>query len=210
MALNNPIDANEIVAEFETRVVDKMNNLIYWAKDNRPYYGTLELVAAEFFETNLSGRSIGLSGSQLSDPIDASSIYAIFMAEAKQYTFIKLARITLTVTVSGSGNPASFNQDLGPVNDPGTVFDQTHVTAISKQYLQDFHSGTVISDGLAMNNVLSGGVSEGSLITAASLENLFDDLYDKLYERGSNLITFELSTCHANCHSSCHSSRGRR
>lgn len=219
MALTSPIDADQIVAEFETRVVDKMNNLIYWAKDHRPYYGTVELAAEGSFETNLTGRPIGISGSQLSDPVDASQIYAIFMAEAKQYTFIKLTHITLDVTVSDDDNlgnhgppadPKDYNRDRGPIGDPGTVFDHTHVAAISKQFLVDNHYSTVLSDNYAMNDVSSGDVNKDSEITAASLEDLFDNLYAKLYERGSNVMEIALSSCHANCHDSCHSSRGRR
>ena len=90
------------------------------------------------------------------------------------------------------------------------MFDHTHVAAINKQFLVDNYYSTVLSDNFAMNDVSSGDVNQDSEITAASLEDLFDNLYAKLYERGSIVMEIALSSCHANCHDSCHSSRGRR
>ena len=210
MALSNPIRAQDIIDEFETRVVDKANNLIVWASDAVPVAnlttGPYGVVSSSDFETSKAGRANTVQASDFDNPIDADQIYNVLLEETKQYLFIRAVHLTLTVTVSDETNegnqgppadPVSYNKDKGPIGDPGVVFDDTQIASIPP-------------GARTLPSVSRNGVTADQEISSSDLENLFDAFYSALHTAGSDILEAALTSCHANCHSSCHSSRGRR
>ena len=192
-----PIDTNltitpqNLVEYYREFVVDVANSNIAWANNAEPF--------GEFDENLLSGttsgRAIGISGSNVGSAgnlIDASDIYDVVLAETAQYTRIRNLRALLFVD-GGGGN-------TGSRPNPGYIFDETRKAYMNSSYLQTIDVPTIPA----------GDVVTGNIITATSLEGLFNTLKTIYEARQANTVTIQVNVCHASCHSSCHGSRGRR
>lgn len=192
-----PIDTNvtitpqNLVDYYKEFVVDVANSNIAWATGAEPF--------GEFDESLLagstSGKSIGITGSNVGTAgnlIDASDIYDVIKTETATYTSIRNLRAVLNVE-GGGGNTGSRPT-------PGIVFDETRKAYMNSSYLQTIDVPTIPA----------GDVVTGNIITATSLEGLFNTLKTIYEARQANTETIQVNVCHASCHSSCHGSRGRR
>ena len=187
--LTNPVNTQNIVDRFTDYVVSVGNSGIVWGTDVSPFP---EFNTAEFGGTT-SGKSIGISGANIGatgSTITAANIYNTLVSETNTYTNVRNLRAILFVDGEG-GN-------IGSRPTAGVVFDDTQVSYLNTNYLQNIGS----SD--------PANVSLGSDITSTGLEQFFTNLQSDYNTARASTATIQVNVCHASCHSSCHGSRSRR
>lgn len=213
--LTNPINAQNIVDRFADYVVATGNGGIEWGTNAIPTVSTgpvsgvtdvLEVVASSYFGGGTGGKSIGISGANITaSPITALTIYNTLLSETGAYTRIRLVRGILNVTGGGGNNGTRLRTAAYPAPGPTpapagyiNVYDSTKMANLSTTYLQ------------TLGTVANGGVVKDTAINTTNLETLFNNLRTALTTARSNVTTVQVDVCHASCHSSCHGSRGRR
>jgi len=194
--LTSPVAPQNIVDRFADFVVNTANSGILWGTNNNPTHSDGTVVLDDtFFGGTTSGKSIGISGSNISgNPIDAATIYNTLVGELNTYTRIRNVRAQLNVT-GGGGN-------TGTRPSAGIIFDETAVGNMSSLYLQTIPGQP--------NGPSPAGVIAGLAIDDDGLESFFTNLRNSYNGARANTVTITTNVCHASCHSSCHGSRGRR
>ena len=180
MALNNPINASDLLREWGTFVSDVANSGIVWGTNNKPFS---EMPTSTFGGTT-SGPSVSIDGDDIG-PIEtiiqAQPIVDSLIAETRLFTNVKNLRARLQVT----GNQGSV------------TFDQTRKA----------HMNTSYRTSPSINNT---NIFSGQRITDAGLTSFFTNCRTAYTTARDNVTTITTSICHASCHSNCHGSRGRR
>lgn len=185
--LTSPVSPQNIVDRFADYVTATANTGISWGTNAKPF---AEMADGEFGGST-GGRGITISGGNIAgNPITASTIYNVLVAETQTYSNIRNLRALLFVD-GGGGN-------TGTRPTAGYVYDQTAVAHLNTGYRQ------------SQNAIGNAGVSSGSAISAANLETFFSNCRAEYNARRANTVAIQTNVCHASCHSSCHSSRGRR
>jgi hypothetical protein len=187
--LNNPINPQNIVDRFADYVVATGNSGIVWGTNSVPF-GEM---STSYFGGTTSGKSIGISGSNIDavgDIITAVNIYNALVTETATFTNIRNLRALLFVE-GGGGN-------TGTRPTPGYVYDNTQVAYLNSSYLQSVGSPN------------AAGVSSGNTATSSGLETFFANLRSAYNTTRATTATIQINVCHASCHASCHGSRSRR
>lgn len=192
MALNNPINQQNIVDRFAEYVRDTANSGISWGTNAWPFgeFSSYSYI----FGGDTGGKGIEINGGSIATGVNgeitAQSIYDTLITETYRYTKIRVMRAVLVVD-GGGGNTGSRPT-------AGVIYDQTATAYMNDNYRQGVSAGR--------DDVYGGNVS-----TAGGLEVMFSNMRNAYNgARGTNAGTFQINVCHASCHSSCHSSRGRR
>lgn len=192
--LTNPITPQNIVDRFADYALATANAGIVWGTDSLPFG---EMSVGEFGGST-GGRGITTSGGNIGSTgslITASTIYNTLVNETATYTNIRNLRAVLFVD---STPPVAGLYNTGTRPTPGIVYDQTQVAHLNTGYRQSIGSPS------------PSNVSAGNNITAAGLEQFFDNLRTSYNSARGNIQTIQTNVCHASCHSACHISRARR
>jgi hypothetical protein len=183
--LTGQIKAQDIVSRFSDFVVATANSGISWGTNALPTYnGSTPVVDSSYFGGTNSGKSIGISGANITptnNRITAQNIYSSLLAETTSYTSIRNLNAKLYITHTPG--------------DPELVYNQTNIAYMSNSYLQPV-------------SVSAGQVSSDNNITVSGLEGLMINLQSAYNTARSVTVNITTTICHVSCHNSCHSSSG--
>lgn len=144
--------------------------------------------------------------------------------------------ITAAVGNYAADNPGSGISDAGigtanAVINGATMFNHmnaatynlTHIRNCTVNFIRTNDGGSVTTTATVtgmtvrptsvrqtVSGVANAGVVAGSVVSAASANNLCTNMFNKWNALKNNASNFNVSYCHSSCHTSCHTSRGRR
>lgn len=183
--LTNPIRKSNIASRLNDFVALVANAGIVYGTNYKPRYGSYYFATSWFGGTTAGRAADTWTGTEV---INADNLYAAATYVIQQFSSIRSASFTLTITGAG-GNAGSWPS------------------------AGDFSAGSGVSylnTGFQQSNYPSQALFASDLIYKSDLDQFLQSAGAYYVSMRGTTSYIGESTCHSSCHTSCHSSRGRR